>query len=55
MGDVNGHYAVLVVRAADEEDARGMFAGDPWADSILRIDSVERWTLWLGSDVLSGA
>lgn len=51
VGDVNGQHAVLVVRAASEDDARAMFTDDPWTDSILRIESVERWTLWIGADI----
>jgi hypothetical protein len=43
---------VLVVYAGSEADARAMFAGDPWMDSVLRIESVEPWTLWIGADRL---
>lgn len=52
VGDIDGQHAVLVVHAASEDDARAMFADDPWKDSILRIESVERWTLWIGADSL---
>ena len=52
MGDVDGQHAVLVVRADSENDARAMFADDPWMDSILTIESVEPWTLWIGADSL---
>ena len=49
IGDVDGQYVVLVVQAAGEAEARAMFDGDPWMDRILRIDSVEPWTLWIGA------
>lgn len=52
VGDIDGQHTVLVVRAATEDDARAMFVDDPWSDSILRIESVERWTLWIGPDRL---
>ena len=53
IGDVDGQHAVLVVRAGNEDAARAVFADDPWMDSILRIESVEPWTLWVGSDRLT--
>jgi uncharacterized protein YciI len=52
VGDIDGEHAVLVVSAASEDDARAMFAGDPWAETILRIESVEPWTLWIGAGSL---
>jgi uncharacterized protein YciI len=47
VGEVDGQHAVLLVRAAGEAQARELFAGDPWLDRILRIESVEPWTLWI--------
>jgi hypothetical protein len=41
------------VYAESEDEARIMFADDPWMDSILRIESIEPWTLWIGADTLS--
>jgi uncharacterized protein YciI len=52
IGDVNGQPAVLVVLAGSEDDARAMFADDPWIDRILIIESVEPWTLWIGAENL---
>jgi uncharacterized protein YciI len=52
IGDVDGEFVVLVVRAEDEAAARALFDADPWMGSILRIDTVERWTLWIGADRL---
>lgn len=52
-GDINGqHTVLLVVHADSEQDARAMFADDPWTDSVLRIEHVERWTFWIGADRL---
>jgi uncharacterized protein YciI len=52
VGEIDGQHVVLVVHAASEDEARAMFADDPWMDSILRIESVEPWTLWIGADSL---
>jgi uncharacterized protein YciI len=52
VGDVDGEHAVLVVHSAGEEEARAIFADDPWLDSVLRIERVEPWSLWIGADNL---
>ena len=54
VGDIDGQYAVLVVRAANDDQVRAMFADDPWMDGILQIESIEPWTLWIGADSLRG-
>ena len=41
---------VLVVEADDEPTVRERFAADPWLGTILRIESVERWSVWLRRD-----
>lgn len=52
VGDIDGEHTVLVVHATSENDARATFDDDPWTDSILEIESVEPWTLWIGADSL---
>ncbi len=52
VGDPDGQHAVLVVQAGSNDEARAVFADDPWMDSILRIESVEPWTLWIGAERL---
>ena len=52
VGDIDGQYAVLVVHAANEEEARAMFVDDPWMGSVLTVESIEPWTLWIGADTL---
>lgn len=48
VGD--GDRVLLVVEAADEEEVRARFAADPWLPmGILRIETIERWTIWLDS------
>jgi uncharacterized protein YciI len=53
IGEIDGQHVVLVVRAASDDEARAMFADDPWMGSVLAIESVEPWTLWIGADTLS--
>jgi arsenate reductase (thioredoxin) len=47
VGEIDGQYVVLVVRAESEDAARAMFDGDPWMGAILVIETVEPWTLWI--------
>ena len=48
IGD--GEAVMLVVEAADEEEVRGRLGPDPWAPmGVLKIGSVQPWTIWLDS------
>ena len=48
IGD--GAQTLHAVEAASEDAVRARFAEDPWASAdLLRIDSIERWSLWLDS------
>ena len=44
--DLDGD-ALLLFDLESEEAVRERLAGDPWIDGILRILSVEPWTVWL--------
>lgn len=50
VGEIDGLCTVVVVHAVHEDDARAMFTDDPWVDTILRIESIEPWTLGIGAD-----
>jgi uncharacterized protein YciI len=39
--------AVLVVEADSEEAVRDMLARDPWSETHLRVDTIDRWTIRL--------
>jgi uncharacterized protein YciI len=41
------HRVVHVAEAESEEALRAAYARDPWADSHLRIDAIDRWTIRL--------
>jgi uncharacterized protein YciI len=41
------HRVVLVVEAESEDAVRATLAGDPWSETHLRIDTIDRWTIRL--------
>lgn len=41
------HRVPLVVEADSEESVRATLARDPWSESHLVIDSIDRWTIRL--------
>jgi hypothetical protein len=46
LGD--GERVLLVIEAADEQEIEARLAGDPaLSKGILRIESIEPWTIWL--------
>ncbi len=49
VGDIDTGHALLVVDAESEEAVREHLAGDPWAEELLTIESIEPWTVWLRS------
>jgi uncharacterized protein YciI len=39
---------LLIIEAADESEIEARFRNDPWAPTgLLRIHSIEPWTIWL--------
>ncbi len=54
IGSGKPHRALLVVSAESESAARERLETDPWIrDGILRIGSVQRWTILVGDDKLA--
>jgi uncharacterized protein YciI len=47
VGNCETGDAVLVVEAYDRAAAVALLAGDPWLGSVLIIQAVEPWTIWL--------
>jgi uncharacterized protein YciI len=47
VGEGDGENALLVVDADDLAAVRTTLAEDPWLGSILVIDSIRRWSVWL--------
>jgi uncharacterized protein len=49
LGDPDRGPALLVVAAESEEDVHKRLADDPWLGTIIAIDSVQRWSIWIGT------
>src|SRR5256885_9288135 len=49
LGDPDSGPALLVFRADSEDEVRRRLADDPWMGTILTIQSVERWWIWVGN------
>jgi uncharacterized protein len=47
VGELETGGALLVVAAESEEAVRERLADDPWPESLLTIERVEPWTVWL--------
>lgn len=45
--------ALVLVDAADEAAAKAIFAPDPWWDTVLALESVHRWHLFIGAEGVS--
>ena len=41
--------ALLVLAAGSDGETRQRLACDPWLDTILTIQSIQRWSIWIGS------
>jgi uncharacterized protein YciI len=51
----NGERTLHAVEAADENQIRARLAEDPWAAmGLLRVGSIEPWSLWLDSRPAAG-
>jgi hypothetical protein len=40
---------LLVVAAESENEVHTYLSGDPWLNTILEVEAVERWSIWIGS------
>jgi uncharacterized protein YciI len=47
IGEGDGENTLLIVEADDEAAVRERLAADPWHESVLRIDSIRPWSIWL--------
>jgi uncharacterized protein YciI len=41
------HRVVQIVEAESEDAVRAAYAGDPWSETHLRVDTIEPWTIRL--------
>ncbi len=49
LGDPDFGPALLVVAAESENEVHTYLSGDPWLKTILEVEAVERWSIWIGS------
>jgi hypothetical protein len=49
VGEGDGENTLLVIQAESEDAVRARLAEDPWSESVLRVEWVEPWSVWLGS------
>jgi uncharacterized protein len=54
IGEGDGENTLLVIKADDEATVRARLAEDPWSETILTIDSIRPWSVWLRSPAQSG-
>lgn len=47
VGDVDGERVLLVVEASDEAEIRTRLGEDPWYGTVLAIERVSPWHVWL--------
>jgi uncharacterized protein YciI len=47
VGKGDGEDVLLVVDAESEAAVRARFGADPWIDTILAIESVRPWSVWV--------
>ena len=47
IGEGDGENTLLVVEASGEDEIRSRLAGDPWFGTVLQIESIRPWQIWL--------
>jgi hypothetical protein len=40
---------LLVFAAESENEVHEYLSADPWLDTVLHVETVERWSIWIGS------
>lgn len=49
LGEPDYGPALLVFEAKSEDEIRTHLADDPWTDTILTVETIQPWTIWIGS------
>ena len=49
LGDPDFGPALLIFAAESENEVHAHLSEDPWVNTILRVESVRRWSIWIGS------
>ena len=49
LGDPAFGPALLVFHAESEAEIRRRLADDPWMDTILTVETIQPWSIWVGT------
>ena len=49
LGDPDFGPALLIFAAETESEVHAYLSEDPWLNTILRVEGVQRWSIWVGS------
>jgi hypothetical protein len=41
--------ALLIFAAESENEVHEYLSEDPWLNTILQVENVQRWSIWIGS------
>lgn len=47
IGEGDGENTLLILEADSGDAVREHLSADPWCESILRLDSIRPWSIWL--------
>ena len=47
IGEGDGESTMLVIEAPDEAAVKARLSSDPWFETVLRIESIRPWQIWL--------
>jgi uncharacterized protein YciI len=53
IGEGDGENTLSIVAAPDEAAIRARLAGDPWFESVLTVESIRPWRIWLRGSAAS--
>ena len=49
VGDPDFGPALLILAAESEDEVYTHLSEDPWLNTTLRVENVQRWSIWIGS------
>ncbi len=49
LGDPDFGPALLILAAESENEVHTYLSEDPWLNTILQVENVQRWSIWIGS------
>jgi hypothetical protein len=49
LGDPDFGPALLIFAAESADEVHTHLSHDPWFNTILRVENVQRWSIWIGS------